>query len=77
MTDIFISYKREDKRYAKIIAEYLVYEGYEVWWDIELLPGERFADEINEVISKAKLIVVLWTPEAIASDWVKAEATVG
>jgi len=77
MTDIFISYKREDRGCAKKIAEYLISEGYSVWWDIELLPGDKFADEINMVLKDAKLIVVLWTPESIRSNWVKSEATVG
>ncbi len=77
MTDIFISYKREDRDYAKKIAENLISKGYSVWWDIELLPGDKFADEINIVLNEAKLIIVLWTPDSIQSNWVKSEATVG
>lgn len=77
MTDVFLSYKREDRDYARAIAEYLIEDGYEVWWDINLLPGDRFADEINEILNIAKAIVVLWTPEATNSYWVKSEATVG
>ncbi len=77
MTDIFISYKREDRSYARMIAEYLIARGYSVWWDIELLPGDKFADEINIVLKDSKLIIVLWTPESIRSNWVKSEATIG
>ncbi len=77
MTDIFISYKRDDRNYAKKIAEQLISKGYKVWWDIELLPGDQFADEINIVLKEAKLIIVLWTPESIQSNWVKSEATIG
>ncbi|MBT3017409.1 MAG: toll/interleukin-1 receptor domain-containing protein [Candidatus Thiodiazotropha sp. (ex Clathrolucina costata)] len=76
MTDIFISYKREDRKRAHAIAEMFVSHGYDVWWDIELLPGQKFADEINSVISKAKAVVVLWTPKSVLSDWVKAEAAI-
>ncbi|NMQ19667.1 toll/interleukin-1 receptor domain-containing protein [Candidatus Competibacter phosphatis] len=74
MTDVFISYKREDRQKARAIAEALAKTGLDVWWDIELLPGQRFADEINAVIDQAKAAVVLWTPKSIASHWVIAEA---
>ena len=77
MTDVFISYKREDRARAKAVAEYIVSLGYSVWWDIELLPGEKFAEEINAVLSKTKAVVVLWTPEATKSDWVLSEASIG
>ncbi len=77
MTDIFLSYKREDRVHAKAIAEFLVAEGYDVWWDIELLPGDQFADEINAVLQIARAVVVLWTPEATSSSWVKSEAMLG
>lgn len=74
MTDVFISYKREDRQKARAIAAALAKTGLDVWWDIELLPGQRFADEINAVIDQAKAAVVLWTPKSIASHRVIAEA---
>ncbi|MBW9267908.1 MAG: toll/interleukin-1 receptor domain-containing protein [Candidatus Thiodiazotropha sp. (ex. Lucinisca nassula)] len=76
MTDVFISYKREDRKRAHAIAEMFASHGYDVWWDIELFPGQKFADEINSVISNAKAVVVLWTPKSVLSDWVKAEAAI-
>jgi len=75
MTDIFISYKREDRQKARAIAEALAKTGLDVWWDIELLPGQKFTDEINAVIDQAKAVIVLWTPQSIASHWVLSEAT--
>jgi hypothetical protein len=74
MADIFISYKREDRKYAKKIAELLTQRGHDVWWDIELLPGDKFADEINVILNKVKATVVLWTPNSKNSPWVKSEA---
>ncbi|MDJ0712394.1 MAG: toll/interleukin-1 receptor domain-containing protein [Woeseiaceae bacterium] len=76
MTDVFISYKREDREKARALAETLARIGYDVWWDIELLPGQQFADEVNSVLNTAKAAIVLWTPEAVASNWVKAEASI-
>lgn len=75
MADVFISYKREEREKAKALAEAIVMRGYSVWWDVDLLPGDRFAKEIDAVIGKAKAAVVLWSKAAIESDWVIAEAT--
>lgn len=76
MTDVFISYQRSDRESAREIAEHLA-ESFKVWWDIELLAGDRFAEEINAVLSSARLIIVLWTPESVKSTWVNAEASIG
>ena len=75
MSDIFISYKREDRDKAKALAEFFTFKGFDVWWDIDLLAGTQFADEINSVLNKAKAAIVLWTPEARESRWVKSEAS--
>jgi len=74
MIDVFISYKRDDRDDARAIAETLVADGYEVWWDILLLPGDRFRDEIVTVLEEAKAVVVLWSKEALKSDFVGDEA---
>lgn len=74
MSDVFISYKREERRFAKGIAEALSKLGYEAWWDVELLPGAKFADEIKEVIKKSKITIVIWSLNSINSDFVRAEA---
>jgi len=75
MSEIFISYKREERDKARSIAEVLVSQGYKVWWDIELLPGDRFADEIEAVIKHAKVAIVLWSEASVSSDFVRAEAS--
>lgn len=75
LIDIFILYKREQKDIAKTLAELLVFKGYTVWWDADLLPGDKFIEEINEVISTAKASIVLWADIAIESSFVVHEAT--
>jgi formylglycine-generating enzyme required for sulfatase activity len=72
--DVFISYKREERDVAKALAGALARRGYKVWWDIELLPGDRFVDAIMAVIERAKAVIVLWSQHAVASDFVRAEA---
>lgn len=75
LADVFISYKREERDKARALAEAIVKRGYSVWWDVDLLPGDRFAKEIDAVIAKAKAAIVLWSNASIESDWVIAEAT--
>ncbi len=72
--DVFISYKREDRAVAKALAEVLAAHGYSIWWDIDLLPGDRFADEIGAVIERASTTIVLWSAKAVASDYIRGEA---
>ncbi len=72
--DVFISYKREERETARRLAEILGAAGYDVWWDIELLPGEAYSDSIKAVIEKAATTVVLWSRLATESIFVRAEA---
>ena len=75
MPDIFISYSREDQTVARRYADALKPEGFDVWWDTELRPGESFDAVIEQALRAAKAVVVLWSPRSVASRWVRAEAT--
>src|SRR5262245_22443416 len=44
MSDIFISYEREEQRVARKLAVALEKEGWSVWWDPKLRTGEHFDD---------------------------------
>jgi tetratricopeptide (TPR) repeat protein len=74
MADVFVSYARADAPVAARIAEGLKAAGYEVWWDTELLPHHAFAQSIEQEISAAAAVVVVWSENAVASHWVRAEA---
>ena len=77
MSDIFISYSSKDRGKAKDIAEALVQQGFSVWWDRSILPGETFDTVIGEALDAAKCVIVLWSKTSVFSDWVKIEATEG
>ena len=55
MSDVFISYKREERGQPRVIAKAVASRGYDTWWDVELLPGDKFADEIEAVIQRLYL----------------------
>lgn len=75
MADIFISYKREERPTALRLATALEAAGWTVWWDLELVGGERFDDTIQAELDKARCVVVLWSTRSVGSDFVKDEAS--
>ncbi|MHC4205799.1 MAG: TIR domain-containing protein, partial [Planctomycetota bacterium] len=77
MSDIFISYAREDRARAQIIAGALERQGWSVWWDREILPGGQFSQIIEEEVSSAKCVIVLWSETSVNSKWVRNEARDG
>ena len=74
MSDIFISYARSTEGQAKQIAEALRGLGYDVWRDDELPAHRSYAEVIEERLQTAKAVVVIWSAEAVKSEWVQAEA---
>ena len=74
MADIFISYSRQDKaRVAPLVAA-LEAEGWSVWWDPEIAPGEEFDGLISRELDAARSLVVVWTAASVDSRWVRGEA---
>ncbi|HEY0959323.1 MAG TPA: YARHG domain-containing protein [Novosphingobium sp.] len=74
MVDVFISYSRSDLAFVDMLARAIVAEGYEVWWDAELPPHKSYGDVITEKIAEARAAIVVWSAEAVKSEWVRAEA---
>lgn len=77
MSDIFISYSSEDRPRAQVLAEALVQHGWSVWWDRTIPSGKRFDQVIQEALAAARCVLVLWSRQSIASDWVLEEAEEG
>jgi len=74
MSEVFISYSSEDVERARELAHALEKEGWNVWWDRRILPGQRFDQVIRSAIDEAACVVVLWSESSVDSDWVKEEA---
>jgi hypothetical protein len=77
VTDVFISYKREERLQCARIAEKLRALGLDVWFDAKLESGASFDSEIETKIHEAKAVLVLWSPASVQSAWVRNEATIG
>jgi hypothetical protein len=76
MVDVFISYSRTNQALVRRLAEAVKRLGYSVWWDDELPPHLSYGDVITEKIGEAKAAIVVWSEDAVASEWVRAEADV-
>jgi hypothetical protein len=72
--DIFLSYAREDRAYASQLAELFTQLGWSVWWDRAILPGSDFESVIAGELAAARCVIVLWSSEAVRSDFVRDEA---
>lgn len=77
MASVFLSYSREDAAKAKSLAQMLEKAGHEVWWDRHISSGSEFSGEIELALKRADAVLVLWSNAAIASPWVRDEATEG
>ena len=74
MADIFLSYARRSEKTAKLVAGALRESGYSVWFD-ESLPAHRlYSEVIEEQLESSRAVLVLWSNEAVHSQWVRSEA---
>jgi hypothetical protein len=76
MTDVYISYAREDRERIRPLAEMLQFEGWDVWWD----PSEPTIDgsaALDAKLGSAGAILVVWSSYSRASEYVRSEAATG
>jgi adenylate cyclase len=77
MADVFISYARSDKtRVAPLVAA-IEAQGWSVWWDPAITPGQEFDRQIAAELGSASAVLVVWTPKSVESRWVRGEAREG
>ena len=77
MSDVFISYKREDIARMEPLNALLLDLDVPVWFDAGIEVGAAWEKRIEDQIDQAKAVIVCWTFAAISSHWVKREAEIG
>jgi len=77
MGEVFFSYKREDRERVEPLVRVLEAAGFDVWWDPNITPGERFSEVIDQALSGARCVVVAWSHQSVQSPWVRDEAATG
>lgn len=74
MGHVFISYSRADVETMQALRDQLGNTGVAVWTDSELTPGSPIWEiEIETAIKTASVLVVILSPEAYNSKWVRRE----
>jgi tetratricopeptide (TPR) repeat protein len=71
---VFISYSRKDREFVDRLADELLARGIEVFVDRKALaPGKRWSDELQHAIKVSRTMVVVLSPDSVASTHVKNE----
>lgn len=76
MVHIFISYCRQDRNYARDLAESIRTIGFDVWIDDRVDYGQQWWQTVIDGIQESVALVVLMSPEAERSEWVEREILV-
>jgi TPR repeat protein len=74
MSDIFISYAREDQPWAEMLAQTLEGRGWSTFWDRTIPIGKTWRETIGSELDGARCVIVLWSKTSIESGWVQEEA---
>ena len=74
MADVFVSYARADRDRVEPLVRALEGQGYSLWWDTQIAPGQQFDEMITKELQHAGCVLVVWTKASVASRWVRGEA---
>ena len=75
---VFISHDTEDAAFAHRVARDLHGAGGQVWIAPDnIQPGESWVDAIERGLKQSTDMVIVLTPAALASQWVKKETEIG
>jgi serine/threonine-protein kinase len=77
MTDVFISYKAEDRRRIQPLVQALQADGYSVWWDEHIGTGDEWRQTIEHQLDSARCVVVIWSKGSVGPEghFVRDEAS--
>jgi hypothetical protein len=73
---VYLSHAQEDRDFARDLASRLEGQGLDVWFAAdETMPGENVALIVGEALEKSDAMIVLVSPAAARSEWVRNEIT--
>jgi formylglycine-generating enzyme required for sulfatase activity len=73
MSHVFISYSKQNKDYARKLAEHLLSQGFDVWIDDQIEPSDEWFKRIVKGIRECAAFLVIMSKEAGSSRWVERE----
>ena len=77
MSDVFVSYKAEDRRRVQPLVAALEADGLSVWWDAQIGGGDEWRRSIEQQLDSAKCVLVVWSKRSTAPEgrFVRDEAS--
>lgn len=73
--EVFVSYAHQDLDAVDRIVHDLEAAGLRVFWDQNLLPGQRWSEVVESALNASKAVLVVWSQTSVKSAWVRAEAS--
>jgi len=74
MREVFLSHASQDQARARQLREVLVAHGVPVWFSPHHIRGaQQWQDEIGAALARCVWFLLLLTPHAVTSIWVKRE----
>ena len=77
MSDVFVSYKAEDRARVRPLVDALEADGLAVWWDAHIGGGDEWRDTIARHLDEARCVIVVWSKRSVGPEgrFVRDEAT--
>lgn len=76
MSHVFISYSHQDEPYVLRLSNELKRCDIDVWTDRNILPADQWPIAIERAVKGCFAMIVVMTPAALESEWVKKEIEV-
>jgi serine/threonine-protein kinase len=64
-TDVFLSYKAEDRARLVPLVQALEAEGFSLWWDAYIGGGSNWHEDIERHLEAAKCVIVAWSKRSV------------
>src|SRR3954454_8230088 len=68
MSDVFVSYKAEDRPKAAPLVQALEADGLTVWWDTQIAAGSEWRQDIQQELDQARCVIVLWSVRSVGPE---------
>jgi TolB-like protein/Tfp pilus assembly protein PilF len=77
MSDVFISYKAEDRSRVEPLVDAVEAEGLDVWWDARVSGGDAWRETIARQLEAAGCVIVVWSKRSTGPEgrFVRDEAS--